>query len=128
MSAAARTFGNGTQINHKAACVQHLPLFSGISLADCGEIVSQAHQKVFSRRQTIFFQGEPEEQVILLTSGSVKTSQSSEDGSEVILRLNGPGDLIGGTGLGSRCLHRSTAQALGSSRALIWSATFFEAL
>ena len=126
--AAARIFGNGTQINHKAARVQHLPLFTGISPAACGEIVSLANEKVFSRRQTIFLQGDPEEQAILLTSGCVKTTQSGQDGSEVILRLNGPGDLIGATGLGSRCLHRSTAQALGSSRALVWSASFFEAL
>jgi CRP-like cAMP-binding protein len=126
--AATRTFGNGTQINHKAARVQHLPLFSGISLAAWGEIVSLALEKGFSRRQTIFFQGDPEEQVILLTSGSVKTTQLGQDGYAVILRLHGPGDLIGAIGLGSRCLHRSTAQALGSSRALVWSTTFFEAL
>ncbi len=126
MCAAARTVGNGTELNHKAARVQHLPLFSGISPGACGEIVSAAHEKVFSRRQTIFFQGDPEEEVILLTSGSVKTTQLGQDGSEVILRLNGPGDLIGATGLGSTCLHRSTAQALGCSRALVWSASFFE--
>ncbi|SRR5712692_637442 len=126
--AAVRTFGNGTQINHKAARVQHLPLFSGISSAARGEIVSAAHEKVFSRGQTIFFQGDPEKQEILLTWGSVKTTHLGRDGTEVILRLSGPGDLIGATGLGSTCLHRSTAQALGSSRALVWSATFFEAL
>jgi CRP/FNR family transcriptional regulator, nitrogen oxide reductase regulator len=126
--AAARDLGNGTQLNHKAARFQHLRLFSGISSAVCGEIVSAAHEKVLSRRQTIFFQGDPEEQVILVTSGSVKTTQLGQDGTEVILRLNGPGDLIGATGLGSRCLHRSTARALGASRALVWGATVFEAL
>lgn len=126
--AAARTFGNGTQISPGAARVQYLPLFSGISLTDCGEIVSAAHEKVFSGGQTIFFQGDPEGQEILLTSGTVKTTQLGQDGTEVILRLSGPGDLIGVTGLGSKCLHRSTAQAVGSSRALVWSASFFEAL
>lgn len=126
--AAARTFGNGTQINPKGARVPHLPLFSSISPTACGEILSAAHEKVFSRGQTIFFQGDPEEQEILLTSGTVKVTHMGEDGTEVILRLSGPGDLIGATGLGSTRLHRSTAKALGSSRALVWSATFFEAL
>lgn len=126
--AAARTLGNGTQPNHKGARVQHLPLFSGISSAACGEIISAASEKVFSRRQTIFFQGDPEKQVILLTSGSVKTTQSGQDGTEVILRLSGPGDLIGATGLRSRSFCRSTAQALGSSRGLVWDPTVFQAL
>jgi CRP-like cAMP-binding protein len=126
--AAAPAFGNGTQLNHKAARVRHLPLFSGISPAACVEIVSAAHEKVFSRGQAIFFQDDPEEQVILLTSGSVKTTQLGRDGTEVILRLNGPGDLIGATDLGSRSLHRSTARASVSSKAFVWNATVFEAL
>jgi CRP-like cAMP-binding protein len=126
--AAAPSLGNGTHLNHRAARVRHLPLFSALSQAACVEIVSAAHEKVFSRRQTIFLQDDPEEQVILLLWGSVKTTQLGQDGTEVILRLNGPGDLIGATGLGSRRLHRSTARALGATRALVWEANAFEAL
>ena len=126
--AAALALGNGTQLNHKAARVRHLPLFSGISPAACVEIVSAAHEKFFSRRQTIFLQDDPEEQVILLLSGSVKTTQSGQNGTEVILRLHGPGDLIGATGLDSRSLNRSTAAALSPSRVFIWAPTVFERL
>jgi CRP-like cAMP-binding protein len=126
--AAAPALGNGTQLNHKAARVRHLPLFSGVSPAASLEIVSAAHEKFFPRRQIIFIQDDPDEQVILLTSGSVKTTQLGEDGTEVILRLNGPGDLIGATGLGSRNLNRSTARALGPSRGFISGATVFEGL
>jgi CRP-like cAMP-binding protein len=124
--AAAPALGNGTQLNHKAARVRHLPLFSALSQAACVEIVSGAHEKFFSRRQTIFLQDNPEEQVILLLSGSVKTTQLGQDGTEVILRLNGPGDLIGATGLDSRSLNHSTAAALSPSRVFIWGATVFE--
>jgi hypothetical protein len=115
VGAAAPAFGNGTQLNHKAARVRHLPLFSGISPAACGEIVSVAQGKFFSRRQTIFLQDDREENVILLLTGSVKTTQLGQDGTGVILRLNGPGDFVGATGLDSRRPHRSTARALGAT-------------
>jgi CRP-like cAMP-binding protein len=126
--AAARTYGKGIQLTHSATRLQHLSLFSDLSLAAFGEIVSAAREKPYSRRQTIFSQGDPVEQVILLASGSVKTTQSGQDGTEVILRLSGPGDLIGAPGLGRRCHHLSTAHALTPSRALIWNASVFEAL
>ena len=120
--------GNRTAMNQRAALVRHFPLFSNISSADGTEIVSAAHEKAFSRRQTIFFQGDPIEQIILLTSGSVKITQVGQNGTEVILRLSGPGDLVGATGLCTRYNHCSTARVLRSSRALVWGAAAFEAL
>jgi CRP-like cAMP-binding protein len=122
--------GNGhkTTVSQKAALVQHFALFSNISSADRTEIVSAAHEKAFLRRQTIFLQGDPMEQIILLTSGSVKITQVGQNGTEVILRLSGPGDLVGATGLWTRCNHCSMALALRSSTALVWGAAVFEAL
>jgi len=120
--------GNRTAMSQEAALVQHFPLFSNISSADRTEIVSAAREKEFLRRQTIFFQGDPIEQVILLTSGAVKITQVGQNGTEVILRLNGPGDLVGATGLWTRCNHYSMAHALRSSRALVWGAAVFAAL
>ena len=126
--AADYTCGDTTQPNHKAVFVQHIPLFSGISAPVSEEIASAAQEKVFSRRQTIFFQGEPIKQVILLTLGCVKTTQLGMNGTEVIIRLSGSGDLIGATGLVSKGRHRSTARALAPSKALVWDAVVFECL
>ena len=125
---AANGVGNGTEVNHGAALVQHFPLFSGISSADCKEIISAAHLKEFSRRQTIFFQGDPIRQILLLTSGCVKITQVGPNGTEVILRLSGPGELVGATRLCLQGNHCSTAQALQSSTALVWDAAVFEAV
>jgi CRP-like cAMP-binding protein len=126
--AAPRPLTNDTQLDSRAARVQHLPLFSGISSADRREIVSVARDKVFSRPQRIFLQGDPERLVILLMSGSVKRTQLAQAGTEVILRLSGPGELIGDAGLGSVLLHRSTAWTLGPSRVLVWDTTVFDSL
>jgi CRP-like cAMP-binding protein len=83
----------------KATLVQRFPLFAGISLPDCANIVSVAREKHFSRRQTIFAQGDPVRQILPLVSGCVKVTQFGQDGSEVILRLTGPGEIVGALGL-----------------------------
>lgn len=126
--AAAHSLLNETQLDRRVARVQHLPLFSGISPADRREIVSAAQDRAFLRPQRIFMQDDPVRQVILLISGSAKTTQSGRDGTEVIVRLSGPGDLIEDAGLGSARLHRSTAWTLGTSTALVWYTAAFDSL
>jgi CRP-like cAMP-binding protein len=123
-----RTFTNESPVNSRIARVQQFPLFLGLSAAACGEIVSAAREKHFLRRQIIYFQDDPVDQVILLTSGAVKTTQLSSSGNEVILRLCGPGEIIGANGVLSGRYHRAAAQVLSASRALIWSTASFETL
>jgi len=112
----------------KVTSVQHSPLFANVSLADCREIVSAARESEFSRRDTIFLEGDPIRQVVLLTSGSAKVMLLGQKGAEVILRLAGPGDVVEITGLPAQCRHCSMAQALSASTALIWEASAFHAL
>jgi len=112
----------------KVRLVQHSTLFANISPADCREIVSAARESEFSRRDTIFLEGDPIRQVILLTSGSVKVMRLGHNGTEVILRLAGPGDVVEMTGFPAQCRHCSMAQALCASTALIWEASAFQAL
>jgi CRP-like cAMP-binding protein len=96
--------------------------------ADCANIAAAAHERNIPRRQTIFFVGDPIRQLWLLTSGCVKVMQVGPNGSEVILRLSGPGEVVGGFGLNSQDNHCSTAQALQSSNALVWDAAVFESV
>jgi CRP-like cAMP-binding protein len=112
----------------KATLVQHSPLFTNVSPADCREIVSAARESEFSRRDTIFLEGDPIRQVTLLTSGSAKVIKLDQTGTEVILRLAGPGDVVEVTGLPGQVRHCSMAQALSASTALIWEASAFQAL
>ena len=96
----------------KVTSVEHSPLFTNISPADCREIVAAARRSEFSRRDTIFLEGDPIRHVTLL----------------VILRLAGPGDVVEVAGLPAQCRHCSMAQALSASTALIWEASAFQAL
>jgi CRP/FNR family transcriptional regulator, nitrogen oxide reductase regulator len=114
--------------SQKTSFVQGFPLFSEVSPADCASIVSTAREKRFSRRQTIFSEGDPVQQVVMLLSGCVKITQLGLSGNEVILRLNGVGEIVGAFRICSNCNHCSTAQAVQPCIALVWEAATFERL
>ena len=106
--------------------VRQSPLFADISATECREIAAAAHEKHFARRQTIFVEGDPVRRVVLLTSGSAKIVQLGQSGTEVILGLRGPGEVVGTVGLRPQDRHCATAGALASSTALVWDAAAFE--
>ena len=114
-------------IKLRTELVREFSLFSQIPPDDCARIVAAAHERTYLRDRTIYFEGDPVKQVILLTSGCVKLSQTGPQGQEVILRLVGPGET-----LCAECFpnhsHGSTAQTMGLSAALVWEASQFEAL
>lgn len=105
--------------------VQQFALFSGIPLPDCNRIVASAQTRQYGGRQNLYCEGDSILHVLLLLSGSVKISQFGEGGQEVILRLAGPGEMVG-TG-GSIGAHSSTARTVEPSSALVWQAPHFEA-
>jgi len=94
---------------------------------DRAKVVSAAHQSTYLRGKTIFFEGDRVRQVILMISGSVKLSQLGAQGQEVILRIAGPGESLGGECF-PRFNHCSTARTMERSTALVWEASQFEAM
>ena len=117
-----------TSPGEKIALVQKFALFSDISPADCATIIAGGREKRLFRRQNLFSAGDPVEQVFLLLSGSAKVTQVGFKGSEVILRLNGVGDLVGIFGLWPDCKHNSSAQAVQPCTALVWDSSTFAKL
>jgi CRP-like cAMP-binding protein len=115
-------------LNQKATLVQGFALFSDVAASDCASIVASGREKRFARRQTIFSEGDPVRQVTLLLSGCVKITQIGVNGSEVILRLNSAGEVVGAFRLCAGCNHCSTAQVLQPCTALVWEASAFEKL
>ena len=106
--------------------IQRLPIFAGLTANECREVTACAHEKAFLRRQTIFLEGAPCKQVILVLSGCVKTTQLGPTGCEVILRLSGPGELVGAleSYLGTNNL--VTAKTTQPTAALVWETSTFE--
>ena len=126
--AAGRGSWSQHQISSDARAAEHPPLFSGILPADYAVISGAARAKVFTRGEMLYLKGEAVQQVLLLTSGFVKITQLGMSGAEVILRLGGPGDVLGAPGLFSTGRHYTTAQAFRVCRVLIWDARAFKAL
>lgn len=104
------------------------PLFSGILPGDYSGISATARVKVFQRGEMLYLEGDSVKQILLLTAGFVKITQLGNSGAEVIIRLCGPGDVLGAVGLFSTVPHRTTAQAFRECRALVWEAPAFQAM
>ena len=114
--------------SEKIALVQRLTLFSDVTPATCATIISAAYEKRLWRRQTIFSEGNPVQQVMMLLSGCVKITQRGMSGNEVILRLSGTGEMVGDYQPSANCKHFSTAQAVQPAVALVWEVADFAKL
>jgi CRP/FNR family transcriptional regulator, nitrogen oxide reductase regulator len=104
------------------------PLFSGILPGEYTRISSIARVKEFARGEMLYIEGESVRQILLIASGFVKINRLGLGGTEVILRLGVPGDVLGAAGLFSTGSHCTSAQAFRSCRALVWEAPVFKTL
>ena len=115
-----------SEISERVALIRSSPLFAGISQSECTQIVVSARARTFSRHEVIFMEGQPIRQVLLIKSGCVKLTQVSQDGSEVILRLSGPSDIVGVLSLSADSLHTCSAHVVETCTGFLWDALKFE--
>lgn len=95
-------------------------LFTGLSKNECMEIAACARTRSFQRDELLFMQGQTVRQMVLLQTGSVKLTQLSPNGSEVILWMNGSGEPVGVPAGCSTDCHSCSARAMEHCHALIW--------
>ena len=95
-------------------------LFTGMSPRECLEIASCARARTFARDEILFTQGQPVQSLILLESGSVKLTQLSSEGSEVLMWMSGSGELVNVNADPPFCNHTCSARATERCRAMIW--------
>jgi CRP/FNR family transcriptional regulator, nitrogen oxide reductase regulator len=100
-------------------------LFVGLTDVDSKYMEAAATVKTFSRGDMLFFTGDVIDKVLLLVDGCVKITQTSGEGKEFIIRVHGPGEVIGELTAWYRTRHSSTAQALQPCTVLVWNPTFF---
>jgi CRP-like cAMP-binding protein len=112
-------------VKQRAELIRHFPLFTGLPLEDCERIVASARERRYQRGKPIFFEGDPVQHILFLTSGSAKLSQIGPNGQEVILRLVASGEPLC-VGCFPKCTHCSTAWTLEESVALVWDASQFQ--
>ena len=103
-------------------------LFSGLSEGECKEIASCSRARNFARDEILFMQGQPARHMVLLQSGSVKHTQVSSSGSEVILRMTGSGDPVCMPSESPSQQHTCSARAMEQCRSLVWEYSKLQSL
>jgi CRP-like cAMP-binding protein len=103
-------------------------LFKGLTQRECGEIASSARTRTFGRNELLYLQGQTARSLVLLQSGSVKHTQLSSGGNEVILRMSGSGDALHVQTESTSCNHTCSARAIEQSSALVWEYARLQAL
>ena len=100
--------------------VRTLPLFNGLPESAFDEIAGFARRRVFAREELLFLQGHQAVSLIVLQSGCVKHTQIGTNGTEVLLRFSGAGDVVGIGGESALTTHHCSARAMEATRALSW--------
>lgn len=103
-------------------------LFSGLTNAQCDEVLSWSRLKRFARNEMIFLQGEPFNKLVMIQSGMVKVTQTSLSGQEVILRVIRASDTVGLHADSSVFTHACSACAMESSKAFVWEYRDFRSI
>lgn len=81
--------------SYSTKCFAKLWLFKNFNEEEYGLLKSIGKQKIFSKGQTVFFQGAPADEIFLIKSGRIKLLKYFTDGSEAILDFRKNGDLFG---------------------------------
>ena len=109
------------KLEARVALLQLFRLFRNMPKLDHEAIASCAVGVVYARDERLFAQGQTFRSLVLLRSGSVKITQLSSDGSEVILRMHGTGSVVGM--LSGLPVDQNSCHAVEKSTALVWSPT-----
>jgi CRP/FNR family transcriptional regulator, nitrogen oxide reductase regulator len=98
-------------------------LFTGLTQRECTEIVSCGRARTFARNELLYTQGQPMRSLIFLQSGSVKHTQLSATGNEVLLWMSGSGEALNVQTETTSCGHSCSARAMEQCNALVWDYT-----
>jgi CRP/FNR family transcriptional regulator, nitrogen oxide reductase regulator len=110
----------------RSLLLQQAPIFAGLPLVGYAEIASAAHTLLFRKSEPIFRHGDRAQAVLVLASGKAKITQFSRCGKEVILRVDGPGDILTAPGKAGGGTHSHNAHSLEACQVLVWQRSIFE--
>lgn len=108
-----------------AVCLEPSQIFSGLSTPEARQILSLADSRSFAAKSMIFCAEDPIEQIHLVSSGRVKTTDSNRAGKEVLLRIHQPGEIVEVTVQGGG-IHSLSAYTLEPAVMFVWNTGVFE--
>jgi CRP-like cAMP-binding protein len=114
------------KLEARVALLQLAPLFKDVAKPDREVIAARATGVIYARDQRLFMQGQTFRSLVLIRSGSVKITQLSSQGSEVLLRMYGSGSTLGM--FSSSPANQNSCYAVEKCTALMWNHATFQEL
>jgi CRP/FNR family transcriptional regulator, nitrogen oxide reductase regulator len=111
---------NASLMEERVNLLADSELCIGLSQQDVVRVASCARPKTFARDESFFMQGQPARCLMLIRTGSVKITQISSSGNEVILWMYGRGKVLGVLSEPTSGCHQSSARAMEPTTALVW--------
>ena len=87
-------------------------LFQGAAPETVRDVARRCRPRRFARDAFLFLAGQTADTFRLLAEGRVKVVRVTDDGREVILRLLGPGEMLGGAGVWDEPVYPASAVAV----------------
>ena len=103
-------------------------IFCKLEEASLNEISDHKIMNAFKRGQVLFHEGNPAFGVYCISEGKVKLTKTSENGKETMLRIAGPGDLIGFQHIVQNGINDVTATALEETKICFLDRVFLQKL
>ena len=103
-----------------AGFAKPVALFAGLDRQALREIKRLGHRRSVDAAATFFREGEPASAFYVLDAGTVKLTQSTAEGHQIVLRLVSAGDAFGGVAAFGGATYPVTAEAVTEASALEW--------
>jgi len=110
------------------SAIRHLEFFARLDDSACGEIARESQIAHIRKGGALFAQGEMPRRLFLILNGRSKATRVMSEGSRIVVRFLGPGDLAGYVGIFDDRAYTTTALAVTDIIALCWSRQAFFAL
>jgi CRP-like cAMP-binding protein len=108
--------------------LEPVPLFASLDSAAMRDVSEAARIRHVQGGASFFREGDPADSFFVVQAGSVKLSQVTPEGHQVVLRLIGPGDAFGGVAAFGGGTYPVTAEAVTDVSALEWPGTVMTSL
>jgi CRP-like cAMP-binding protein len=102
------------------AFAKPVALFATLDTGTLDEVRRAARKKTIDAGSAFFHEGDPATAFFVLDTGSVKLTQLTPEGHQVVLRLIGPGDAFGGVAAFGGATYPVTAETVTDASALEW--------
>jgi CRP-like cAMP-binding protein len=103
-------------------------LFKELQPTELASVAQAGRRRRAKANSYLFRQGDPSSAIYILVEGQVKLSQVTPEGHQVLLRVAGPGDLLGAVAVLEDSRYPATAQAADDCRLLSWDGAAMLAL